>query len=203
MSSIVSNTNAHQTQANAHANSTADVEGTLSTNSNAPNGLLEGINGMTSSLFTEGLSVLYNNMDVIQDQAQDQFKEMTERQQDARNTHELSTRVGDLMKGLPTPESKTTLPPDVVKYMEQANMTVAGMPIDEYLKKYKKKLKGSQLGDVQAAFDAKNSEDTDYAAQQQLKIQKMLQTYNVTVALINAMQTLLSEMNKNIASNIR
>ncbi len=199
----VGNVNAHQAQGHSQVSSTGELSGAQEANSNAPNGLLAGMDGISNSLFTEGLSVLYNNMDVLQNQANDQFHEMTERQQDARNTHEMSTRIGDMMKQLPDAETATKLPPDVIKYMEQANMSVAGMPIDEYLKKYKKKFKSGQLGDIQAALDAKNSEDTDYAAQQQLKIQKMLQTYNVTVSLINAMQTLLSEMNKNIASNIR
>ena len=87
--------------------------------------------------------------------------------------------------------------------MEQANMTVAGMPINEYLKKYKKKLNSRRLGDIQAALDAKNGEDTDFAAQQQLVIQQNLQKYTNIVQYINAIQTMLSELNKNIASNIR
>ncbi|RYV00980.1 secretion protein EspA [Shewanella sp. OPT22] len=199
----VSNVSAQHASAHSQVDSTGELSGSEGINSNAPNGLVAGINGITNSLFTEGLSVLYNNMDVLQDQANDQFKEMSARQADARGTHEMSARIGDMMKQLPDNEKSVKLPPDIVKYMQQANMTVAGMPIDEYLKKYKKKFKSGQLGDIQASLDAKNSEDTDYAAQQQLKIQKMLQTYNVTVSLINAMQTLLSEMNKNIASNIR
>ncbi|MBM7071412.1 hypothetical protein JQC92_05070 [Shewanella sp. 202IG2-18] len=199
----VSNVSAQHASAHSQVNSTGELSGSEGINSNAPNGLVAGINGIANSLFTEGLSVLYNNMDVLQDQANDQFKEMSARQEDARTTHEMSARIGDIMKQLPNNEKSVKLPPDIVKYMQQANMTVAGMPIDEYLKKYKKKFKSGQLGDIQASLDAKNSEDTDYAAQQQLKIQKMLQTYNVTVSLINAMQTLLSEMNKNIASNIR
>ncbi|WP_275065930.1 hypothetical protein [Aeromonas salmonicida] len=34
-------------------------------------------------------------------------------------------------------------------------------------------------------------------------MQKTMQSYNVCVSLINSMQTLLAEMNKSIAQNIR
>ncbi len=196
----VNNINTQQT----HAHSDVNTTGAEGTGSNAPNGLLAGLNGVTNSLFTHGLSVLYANMEIVQDQANDQFHEMSVRQQDARVTHEMSERVGNLIKQLGSnPKTTTELPPDIIKYMQQANMTVAGMPINEYLKKYKKKLNSGQLGDIQAALDAKNSEDTDFAAQQQLVIQQQIQKYNNIVQYINAMQTMLSELNKNIASNIR
>lgn len=187
----------------AYVSSTNGLIGTEGTHSNLPNGLLAGTDGVNNSLFTEGLSVLYKNMGVLQNQANDQYHEMAARQQDARTTHEMSTRLGNIMKQMPDPEATAKLPSDVVNYMRQAHIQVGGMSIDDYLKKYKQKLKSGQLSEVQAALDAKNSKDTDYAAQQQLKVQKMLQTYNVTVSLVNSMQTLLSEMNKNIASNIR
>ena len=199
----VNNVNTQQTHAHSHVDTAGELTGTDGT-SNSPNGLLAGLDGVTNSLFTEGLSVLYANMEIVQDQANDQFQEMHVRQQDARVTHEMSERVGNLMKQMGSnPKTTTELPPDIVKYMQQANMTVAGMPINEYLKKYKKKLNSGQLGDIQAALDAKNSEDTDFAAQQQLVIQQQIQKYNNIVQYINAMQTMLSELNKNIASNIR
>ena len=199
----VNNVSTQQTHAHSNVNTTGELTGTEGTGSNTPNGLLAGLNGVTNSLFTEGLSVLYSNMEIVQDQANDQFQEMSARQQDARTTHEMSERVGNMMKQMTNPESTTKLPPDIVKYMQQANMSVAGMPIDEYLKKYKKKLNKSQLGDVQAALDAKSGEDTDFEAQQQLVIEQKIQKYNNIVQYINAIQTMLSELNKNIASNIR
>jgi len=44
---------------------------------------------------------------------------------------------------------------------------------------------------------------SDFVSQSQLQLQKIMQTYNVTVSLVNSMQTMLAEMNKSIAQNIR
>ncbi|RYV03584.1 secretion protein EspA [Shewanella sp. OPT22] len=60
-----------------------------------------------------------------------------------------------------------------------------------------------QLDAVKSALENESNRASDYVSQSQLQLQKVMQTYNVTVSLINSMQTMLEEMNKSIAQNIR
>ena len=56
---------------------------------------------------------------------------------------------------------------------------------------------------VKAALETVSNRASDFVSQSQLQLQKIMQTYNVTVSLVNSMQTMLAEMNKSIAQNIR
>ena len=64
-------------------------------------------------------------------------------------------------------------------------------------------LNKGELGSVKSALENESNRASDFVSQSQLTLQKTMQTYNVTVSLINSMQTLLEEMNKSIAQNIR
>ncbi len=64
-------------------------------------------------------------------------------------------------------------------------------------------LNKGQLSAVKSALENASNRASDFVSQSQLQLQKVMQTYNVTVSLINSMQTLLEEMNKSIAQNIR
>ncbi len=66
-----------------------------------------------------------------------------------------------------------------------------------------KGLNKGQLDAVKSALENTSNRASDFVSQSQLQLQKVMQTYNVTVSLINSMQTLLEEMNKSIAQNIR
>ncbi len=59
------------------------------------------------------------------------------------------------------------------------------------------------LDAVKSALENTSNRASDFVSQSQLQLQKVMQTYNVTVSLINSMQTLLEEMNKSIAQNVR
>ncbi|MFW7522861.1 secretion protein EspA [Vibrio ostreicida] len=60
-----------------------------------------------------------------------------------------------------------------------------------------------KLKAVKSALDTVSNRASDFVSQSQLQLQKLMQTYNVTVSLLNSMQTMLAEMNKSIAQNIR
>ncbi len=65
------------------------------------------------------------------------------------------------------------------------------------------KLDKGQLEAVKAALENVSNRASDFVSQSQLQLQKVMQTYNVTVSLLNSMQTMLEEMNKSIAQNVR
>ncbi|NRD74529.1 secretion protein EspA [Shewanella sp. VB17] len=60
-----------------------------------------------------------------------------------------------------------------------------------------------KLQAVKAALESVSNRASDFVSQSQLQLQKIMQTYNVTVSLLNSMQTMLAEMNKSIAQNVR
>ena len=60
-----------------------------------------------------------------------------------------------------------------------------------------------KLKAVKSALETVSNRASDFVSQSQLQLQKIMQTYNVTVSLLNSMQTMLAEMNKSIAQNIR
>ncbi|MGB0893385.1 MAG: secretion protein EspA [Parashewanella sp.] len=60
-----------------------------------------------------------------------------------------------------------------------------------------------KLEAVKAALENISNRASDFVSQSQLQLQKVMQTYNVTVSLLNSMQTMLEEMNKSIAQNVR
>ena len=60
-----------------------------------------------------------------------------------------------------------------------------------------------KLKAVKASLETVSNRASDFVSQSQLQLQKLMQTYNVTVSLLNSMQTMLAEMNKSIAQNIR
>ncbi|RJY07140.1 secretion protein EspA [Parashewanella spongiae] len=65
------------------------------------------------------------------------------------------------------------------------------------------KLDKGKLEAVKAALENVSNRASDFVSQSQLQLQKVMQTYNVTVSLLNSMQTMLEEMNKSIAQNVR
>ena len=92
---------------------------------------------------------------------------------------------------------------DVVNYMRDNGFKVDGKTIDQYLKENGNHLDQGKLKAVKASLETVSNRASDFVSQSQLQLQKLMQTYNVTVSLLNSMQTMLAEMNKSIAQNIR
>ncbi|WP_133407980.1 secretion protein EspA [Parashewanella tropica] len=157
------------------------------------------------SVFSNGINTLYNNMNMFSEQANDKYKMLTAKANFSRDAHTMSNEVDEQISDLSHQGSDATvaLQPDILDFARQANLTVDGMGIDDYIKKHGGKLNNTQLTAVKNALDTASNKASDFVSQQQLQLQKILQTYNVLVSLINSMQTLLSEMNKSIAQNIR
>lgn len=56
---------------------------------------------------------------------------------------------------------------------------------------------------IKGALDNKANSASDFISTSQLQLQKLMQTYNVCVSLINSMQTMLSDMNKMISQGFK
>ncbi|MGB0893408.1 MAG: secretion protein EspA [Parashewanella sp.] len=152
-----------------------------------------------------GVATLYKSMNMFSEQANNNYRLLREKANLSRQAESASNEVDEVLAGVENKGNTATgtVPADVVTFMKQHAITVDGMNIDDFLKKYKNKLPKAQLQAVKNALQTSSNEASDFVSQNQLRLQKILQTYNVTVSLINSMQTLLAEMNKTIAQNIR
>ncbi|AQS36195.1 type III secretion system translocon protein, EspA family [Shewanella psychrophila] len=117
---------------------------------------------------------------------------------------------------------------DVVSYMDAKGIKVDGQKCSDYIwglpevgrrswqnisKDHMQKIADTlgaaggldkgKLQAVKASLESVSNRASDFVSQSQLQLQKTMQTYNVTVSLLNSMQTMLAEMNKSIAQNIR
>ena len=249
-----------------------------------------------------GIAVLYLFMNLLSDLAQYKYLEMREKAKVSRDAQNMANEVNEIIAEVSKQgdTGSASLPPDVIKYMEDNNVTIDGESIDDYLvnrggsnsytlksddgkftiqvfkyngswwesedtadindhtwmrqtshvpvinkengtvdftydgqQLYKNhdavgeslapkipagthfsgkwtkpnvsnvKLDKGELTAVKSALENTSNRASDFVSQSQLQLQKIMQTYNVTVSLINSMQTLLEEMNKSIAQNIR
>ena len=153
-----------------------------------------------------GIAVLYLFMNLLSDLAQYKYLEMREKAKVSRDAQNKANEVNELIAQVSQQgdSGSASLPPDVVQYMKDNNVKVDDCDIHKWLNgNDNKKLNKGYLTSVKSALENTSNRASDFVSQSQLQLQKIMQTYNVTVSLINSMQTLLEEMNKSIAQNIR
>lgn len=168
--------------------------------------------GAGDSIMSEGISVLYKFMTLFTDLAQNKYDQMSAKADRARTSQQVANQVDAIISQLAKAEDKGALPSNVIDYLREHHISItvqndgknSAGDIDDYLKdKDSSKLDKGQLDVIKGALEADAGRCSDFVTQAQLQIQKTMQSYNVCVSLINSMQTLLAEMNKSIAQNIR
>ncbi|AIJ09187.1 MULTISPECIES: secretion protein EspA [Edwardsiella] len=167
------------------------------------------------SIMSEGISVLYQFMTLFTDLAQGKYDQMKAKADRARNSQQVANQIDAIIAKFKKAGDTGDLPPDVLKYLRDHNINItvqddgknATSDIDSYLKSIGhpdgKGLDKGELDVIKGALETDSGRSSDFVTQAQLQIQKTMQSYNVCVSLINSMQTLLAEMNKAIAQNIR
>ncbi|PHV11502.1 secretion protein EspA [Chitinimonas sp. BJB300] len=163
--------------------------------------------GSGDSIISGGIEVLYKFMTLFSDLAQGKYDQMSVKADRSRNSQEAANQVDSKIAEIDDPKKGADLPDVVIKYMREHNITVMGKSIDDYLDsighKDGKGLKKGDLDSIKGALESDSGRCSDFVSQAQLQIQKVMQSYNVCVSLINSMQTLLAEMCNKIAQNIR
>ncbi|HEG0622563.1 TPA: chemotaxis protein [Yersinia enterocolitica] len=154
-------------------------------------------------IFSIGLAVLYLNLAVLSNIASAHFKEMQARSKYASDTQDMSNRVDEVIAKAATGDDKTKepLPDKVIDFMRRNGITVDGMSIDEYLKSHGPELDKGQLQAVKGALDNEKSRATDTMSQDQLQLQKIMQSYNVCANNISTLQSGLKDLLMTIARN--
>lgn len=170
------------------------------------------------NIMSDGISVLYKFMTLFGDLAQTKYDQMNVKADRSRNSQQAANQVDAIIAQLEKADSKGTLPADVIQYLRDNKITITVQNngtntvsgIDDYLNqqgidpsKPPIQLNKGQLDVIKGALETDSGRCSDFVTQSQLQVQKLMQSYNVCVSLINSMQTLLAEMNKSISSNIR
>ncbi|KIA79285.1 secretion protein EspA [Chromobacterium amazonense] len=176
--------------------------------------------GQGDSIMSQGISVLYKFMTLFSDLAQGKYDQMSAKADRARDSQQAANQVDSIIAQLKDAGSTGSLPKEVIDYLRSHNISVTVQndgkntsgSIDDYLKSIGCKfddqgnatgLNKGQLDVIKGALETDSGRCSDFVTQAQLQIQKTMQSYNVCVSLINSMQSLLAEMNKSIAQNIR
>ncbi|WGL98725.1 secretion protein EspA [Arsenophonus sp. aPb] len=182
-----------------------NAPGNYSVNAGSVNGVKDTSAIYGDSVLSGGIAVLYIFMSLLSDVANQKYAQMQQKADISRSAQDMANRVDEIIAEVSKKGDKATgeLPDDVVNYMRDNGITVDGMTIDQYLAKNGKDLDQGKLQAVKAALETVSNRASDFVSQSQLQLQKVMQSYNVTVSLINSMQTMLAEMNKSIAQNIR
>lgn len=171
--------------------------------------------GQGDNLMSEGISVLYKFMTLFSDLAQGKYDQMSAKADRARDSQQAANQVDSIISRLAKADDKGDLSPEVIQYLRDHHIAItvqndgknSTSDIDSYLKSIGhpdgKGLDKGQLDVIKGALETDSGRCSDFVTQAQLQIQKTMQSYNVCVSLVNSMQTLLAEMNKSIAQNIR
>lgn len=182
-----------------------NTSGNYSVNSGSLNGIKDTSAIYGDSVLSGGIAVLYIFMSLLSDVANQKYAQMQHKSDVSRSAQDMANQVDEIIAEVSKKGDKATgeLPQAVIDYMRKNGITVDAMSIDDYIKKHGDKLDQGQLQAVKAALETVSNRASDFVSQSQLQLQKVMQSYNVTVSLINSMQTMLAEMNKSIAQNIR
>lgn len=158
----------------------------------------------TDPILSQGIEVLFTFMELLSNIADAKYLEMQKEANFSRDSQEMANRVNEIIAEVAKGGDKKTaqIPDDVRKFMLSNNITVDLKSIDDY-DPVGQGLNQGQLEAVRAAIKTVSDRASDFVSQSQLQIQKVMQSYNITVSLINSMQTMMAEMNKSIAQNIR
>lgn len=154
-------------------------------------------------IFSIGLNVLYLNLTVLSHIGNSYFKEMQARSKYAGDILGKSNQVDEVIAKAATGDDKTKelLPDKIIDFMRKNGITVDDMSIDEYLKEHGPELNKGQLQAVKGALDNERSRTMDTMSQDQLQLQKTMQSYNVCANNISTLQSGLKDLLMTITRN--
>ena len=186
-------------------NDTSGTQGTSIINSQQSEDIKNTIESRGDTVLSGGIAVLYMFMNLLSEMADAKYSQMQKKSEVSRTAQDMANRVDEKVAEAAKEGDKATrqLSPEVINYMRDNGFTVDGKTIDKYLEANGKDLDQGKLKAVKASLETVSNRASDFVSQSQLQLQKLMQTYNVTVSLLNSMQTMLAEMNKSIAQNIR
>ena len=163
------------------------------------------------SVFSSGLMTLYLFMQTLTEQANSKYATMNKSSEQSRLAQSHLTTVDAKiaqMTGWGDNKATANLDYKVAEYVKENQLVISGVCGYQSDGKWAweadtEKLRQDQFNAVKGALENVANRASDFVSSSQLQLQKLMQTYNVCVSLINSMQTMLADMNKTIAQGIR
>lgn len=160
-------------------------------------------------VFGPGLGILQCYMRMLSQLAKEQQEQMKKHGKEANEAQNISTRIDayiadiDTQTGSGYKSTKVDQDDLIVKFIQQHKELDAKGFVD-YTDSNGNRTHGKQtLVAVKSNVQKYATQHSDATSQIQLQVQKSMQTYNVTVGLMNSLQTMLGDMTKQFAQAIR
>ena len=166
--------------------------------------------------FVLGIAVMYELLDMQNNVAKAKYNNMRQRSEMSRASQEkaniMDSTIADVNSKKDPNKAKEICSPAVITFLEKENVKINGKTAtqffeDETGKKapdcFAQPLDKGALMAIKAGLEMKASRDSDFVNEAQLQLQKTMQGYNVTTNLINSLQSMLADIMKTIAQNIR
>lgn len=162
------------------------------------------------NLFSGGLAILFAFMDMLSTQSNGRFFDMEKNSEIAREAQKFASVVDGVLANVAAQgksSAKGSLPAEATAYIKKNKLEISGIcgyiNNGEWGFSKEKDYNQGDLTAIKGALDNKANSASDFISTSQLQLQKLMQTYNVCVSLINSMQTMLSDMNKMIAQGFK
>lgn len=167
-------------------------------------------------VFSDFKNMFFDWMNLIQTQMQDVYNQMETSNARARESTQAANEVDAAIAKITAATgdgSTANLPPDVIKYMEDHNISVTvgsdGKPesIDDFLKSIGhadgKGISKGDLDSIKAALTADSSSGSDKSSSLQLQGQKIMQNWTLCINAISSAQQSQNETLKGVVQGVR
>jgi secreted effector protein SseB len=173
----------------------------------------DGLNSLqnNNSPFGRGILTMSQMMGLLYRFADQRMNEMETQMKVSENAQNMSNKMEAVIAKInDAVKDRTTIPDDVKQYLEKNGIAVDGKSIDDFIKDNTTTsdsgatgLDKAALMNVKTALENQSSQASNFVQTSQLRIQQVMQTYNIATQMTNSLQSMGAEMNKSIASSIR
>ncbi|GLU33139.1 hypothetical protein WKR88_27105 [Trinickia caryophylli] len=119
----------------------------------------------------------------------------------ARHAQDESNNVAAKIATITDATGTATLPQDVIDYLKANGIQIDGVDVNSLTTGTE--LKKDVLQTIKNAIDDRQTQASNFVQTAQLKIQQVMQSYNIATQMVNSLLSMAAEMNKQIASSIR
>lgn len=151
-----------------------------------------------------GILTMQEMMALLNYVANSVMDDIDKEQKVAQHAQEESNNVGVAISKITAADgtgSTATLSADVIKYLQDNDIKIDGIDVSKLTTSTQ--LPKDQLQLIKNAIDDRQTGASNFVQTAQLKIQQVMQSYNIATQMVNSLLSMAAEMNKQIASSIR
>ncbi|WP_325326898.1 secretion protein EspA [Trinickia sp.] len=161
----------------------------------------------SDSPFGKGVLTMSDMMALLNVLANKRMDDIENKMKVSENAQNMANRMENVIAKISDPtKDHEEVPQDVIDYMAKNGILVDGKSVNDFISASKEsdgKLNKANLMDIKSALESQSTEASNFVQTSTLKIQQIMQTYNIAAQMTNSLQSMGAEMNKSIASSIR